>query len=402
MITSTAREGPGKKDIAPGQSHVLVSEARGRQRGIPYKKAAMYIIAGLILYFGYLYLVGFNTVAAGLARINPLLVALALLVTLCGSFFHAFNWWIYLSHLKYRISLWQAYLVYLSSVFLSNVIPSATISGEIEKIYFVQKCDPASNINGIFAAGVVSRLPEQLPVAAGAILGITYLTLYYGLPLWAIAFCALIAFIIMVVSLLALIVSMNVTYMRSAAYLFLGVVKRIFKGHDPVRISAFIETTITQYEDSVKQISASRPLFLKSLVLAIVSWAFDVLVACVSFAAVGSDIPVGLIVSIYAVMMLAAMIPTFIPGGLGILDGLMNLLYGKAGVQNAFSGTFVCRLVTLWFMTAIGSLCTLYLVRATKSASPNTKLPIDGKSHNHEQDGQDGNQKINCPKSGHQ
>jgi uncharacterized protein (TIRG00374 family) len=334
----------------------------------------MYIIAGLILYFGYLYLVGFNTVAAGLASINPLLVALALLVTLCGSFFHALNWWIYLSHLKYRISIWQAYLVYLSSVFLSNVIPSAAISGEIEKIYFVRKYDPASNINGILAAGVVSRLPEQIPVAAGAILGITYLTLYYGLPLWAIAFCALIAFIIMVVSLLALIISMNVTYMRSAAHFFLGVFKRIFKGHDPMRISAFIETTITQYEDSVKQISASRPLFLKSLVLAFVSWAFDVLVACVSFAAVGSDIPVGLIVSIYAVMMLASMIPTFVPGGLGIVDGLMNLLYGKAGVQNAFSGTFVSRLVTLWFMTAIGGLCTLYLAWTTKSTSPNKNL----------------------------
>jgi hypothetical protein len=66
-------------------------------------------------------------------------------------------------------------------------------------------------------------------------------------------------------------------------------------------------------------------------------------------------------------MVLVSLIPTFIPGGLGYVDGLMNLLYGLAGVKqsDAFSGTFVIRLVTLWFLTAVGGLCTLYLARAT-------------------------------------
>jgi glycosyltransferase 2 family protein len=365
-----ATEGPGNKDSAVGQSQVEVPEFRIRLPRIPFKKAALYTVAGLALYSFYLYLVGFNTVAAGLTRINPLLVALTLLVALCGSFFHALNWWLYLNHLKCRISPWQAYLVSLSSNFFSSIIPSAAISGEIVKIYAVRKCDPASNINCIVAAGVVHRLPELIPVATGAILGITYLTLYYNLPPWAIAACVLIAVMVSAFSLLALALSMNLAWMQAAANILLGVVKRIFRGHDLAKISAFVETAITQYDASFKEISASRPLLLKSLAIAFVSWALDLLVIFVSFAAVGSDVPAGVTMSIYSVMMLVAMIPTFVPGGLGIVDGVMNLLYGKAGVPDAFGGTFVSRLVTFWFMTAIGGLCALYLALTMKSTPP--------------------------------
>jgi glycosyltransferase 2 family protein len=345
----------------------MISEADVKFPDIPFRKTALLIVVGLTLYFGYLYLVGFDTVRTELARVDLRLVALACLVALCGNVFHTAGWWVLLRHLKYNISLGWAYIIYLSSIFFTNLVPSAAISGEIGKIYFIQKTVPATRVDRTFAAGIVSRLLEVVPTATGAIIGVAYLTLYYSLPLWGLLLCTLIVVIIAIGVLFVLAISMNVTLLRSTMNILLGLAAKIFKGHNFDNVRHKVEALVTQYDASIREISASRALIVKSLALIFVAWTFDVLVAYIAFAAVGYNIPVGVVVTIYSVMVLISLIPTFIPGGLGYVDGLMNLLYGLAGVRqsDAFSGTFVIRLVTLWFLTAVGGLCTLYLARAT-------------------------------------
>jgi glycosyltransferase 2 family protein len=345
----------------------MISEADVKFPDIPFRKTAVLILVGLALYFGYLYLVGFDNVRNELARVNLWLVGLACLVSLCGNVFHTAGWWLLLRHLKYEISLGWAYLIYLSSIFFTNLVPSAAISGEIGKIYFIQKSVPATRVDRTFAAGIVSRLLEVVPTATGAIIGVAYLTLYYSLPLWALALCTLIAAVIAAGALFVLAVSMNVTLLRSTANALLGVAAKLFKGRNMDSVRNKVEALVTQYDGSIREISASKILIGKSLALIFVAWIFDVSVAYIAFAAIGYNIPVGVVVTIYSVMVLVSLIPAFIPGGLGYVDGLMNLLYGLAGVRksDAFSGTFVIRLVTLWFLTAVGGLCTLYLARAT-------------------------------------
>lgn len=345
----------------------MISEAEVKFPDIPFRKTAVLIVVGLALYFGYLYLVGFDTVRTELARVNFWLVGLALLVSLCGNVFHTAGWWLLLRHLKYQISLGWAYLIYLSSIFFTNLVPSAAISGEIGKIYFIQKSVPATRVDRTFAAGIMSRLLEVVPTAVGAIIGVTYLTLYYSLPLWALALCLLIAVVIAAGALFVLAISMNVALLRRTANALLGVAAKLFKGRNMDNVRTKVEALVTQYDGSIREISASKALIVKSLALIFVAWAFDVSVAYIAFAAIGYSIPAGVVVTIYSVMVLVGLIPAFVPGGLGYVDGLMNLLYSLAGVSksDAFSGTFVIRLVTLWFLTAVGGLCTLYLARAT-------------------------------------
>ncbi len=345
----------------------MISEADVRFPDIPFRKTAILIVIGLVLYFGYLYLVGFDTVRDQLARVNLWLVALALVVSLCGNVFHTAGWWVLLRHMKYKISLGLAYIIYLSSIFFTNLVPSAAISGEIGKIYFIQKTVPDTRIDRTFAAGLFSRLLEVVPTATGAILGVAYLALYYDLPLWAIAICAIIAVGIAVAALFVLAISMNVKLLRYTVNVLLSVVSKILKGRNMEGIRDKAEALVTQYDRSIREISASKVLIVKSLTLIFIAWIFDVSVAYIAFAAIGYNIPVGVVMTIYSMMVLVTLIPAFVPGGLGYVDGLMNLLYSLAGVNknDAFSGTFIIRLVTLWFLTAVGGLCTLYLARAT-------------------------------------
>jgi uncharacterized protein (TIRG00374 family) len=345
----------------------MITEADVRFPDIPFRKTAALIIVGLVLYFGYLYLVGFDNVRTELARVNLWLVGLALLVSLCGNVFHTAGWWVMLRHLKYRISLGLAYVIYLSSIFFTNLVPSAALSGEIGKLYFIQKTVPDTRVDRTFAAGIMSRLLEVVPTATGAIIGVAYLTMYYSLPLWALVLCTMIAVSIAIGALFILAVSMNVTLLRSTAGAILGIASRFLKGHDMEKVRAQVEALVTQYDASIRELSAGKVLILKALALIFVAWTFDVSVAYIAFAAVGYNIPIGVVVTIYSMMVLVTLIPAFIPGGLGYVDGLMNLLYSLAGVKksDAFSGTFIIRLVTLWFLTAVGGLCTLYLARAT-------------------------------------
>jgi uncharacterized protein (TIRG00374 family) len=177
----------------------------------------------------------------------------------------------------------------------------------------------------------------------------------------------MIAVSIAIGALFILAVSMNVTLLRSTAGAILGIASRFLKGHDMEKVRAQVEALVTQYDASIRELSAGKVLILKALALIFVAWTFDVSVAYIAFAAVGYNIPIGVVVTIYSMMVLVTLIPAFIPGGLGYVDGLMNLLYSLAGVKksDAFSGTFIIRLVTLWFLTAVGGLCTLYLARAT-------------------------------------
>jgi conserved hypothetical protein len=345
----------------------MIAEADVKFPDIPFRKTALLILIGLVLYFGYLYLVGFGTVEEQLIHVNLWLVALAMLVSLCGNIFHTAGWWLLLRHMKYRISLAWAYLIYLSSIFFTNLVPSAAVSGEIAKLYFIQKSVPDTRVDRTFAAGMMSRLLEIIPTATGAILGVAYLTMYYSLPLWALVLCIVIAAAVGIVALFVLIISMNVTLLQSTADVVLRAVSKIFKGHNMDAIRDKVEVLVRQYEASIREISASKVLILESLAMIFIAWALDVSVAYVAFAAVGYHIPIGVVVTIYSMMVLVSLIPTFIPGGLGYVDGLMNLLYSLAGVSknDAFSGTFVIRLVTLWFLTAVGGLCTLFLARAT-------------------------------------
>ena len=350
----------------------MISEADIKFPDIPFRKTALLIIIGLVLYFGYLYLVGFNTVRDELAKVNLWLVALAFVIALGSNVFHAAGWWVLLRHMKYRLSLGRAYLIYLSSIFFTNLVPSAALSGEVAKIYFVQKSLPETRFDRIFAAGLMDRLLEVVPVAIGAILGVAYLALFYSLPLWALALCALLAGGIAVAALFILAVARNARLLRRTVDALFSVAAKLLRGRSLGGAREKANALVAQFEGSMREMSASPGVIAWALALIIIAWLCDVSVAYVAFLSVGYAISPGVIVTVYSMMVLVTLIPAFVPGGLGYVDGLLNLLFSLAGVRpsDAFSGTFVMRLVTLWFLTAVGGLATLFLARATAKAPP--------------------------------
>ena len=67
----------------------MISEEDIKFPDIPFVKTAVLILVGLVLYLGYLYLVGFESLKAALLGADYRLLLFAAVVSLVGNMFHA-------------------------------------------------------------------------------------------------------------------------------------------------------------------------------------------------------------------------------------------------------------------------------------------------------------------------
>lgn len=345
----------------------MISETDIKFPDIPFTKTAVLIVIGLVIYFVYLYFVGFESLKTTLSSVSFTLLGFAIVVSLCANLLHAAGWRTLLTGSGISISPVRAYIIYLSSIFFTNLIPSAAASGEVGKLYFIQKSVEGSSFDRTFAAGIMSRLLEVVPVALGTIAGVIFLAMYYNLPSWALAFCFIVAVAVSTAALLVLAVSMNSSLLAALANVLIKMAMRIFKNKDLTGLQDKVKGLVARFEVSMRDLSGRPVLILKSLAWILTAWVFDVAVAYIAFRAIGFDVSPGVVVTIYCIMVLLQLIPTFLPGGLGIVDAVMTILYLTAGVPQlaAAGATIVIRLITLWFLTAVGGIATLYLARKT-------------------------------------
>jgi hypothetical protein len=353
----------------------MISEADIKFPDIPFIKTAALILVGLGIYFTYLYMVGFGSIKEALATTNYLFILAAFIMALIANVFHAAGWWVLLKEMGYKIRLSRAYQIYLACIFFVNLIPSAAVSGEVAKIYFIQKSVPGTRFDKILAAGLLSRLLEIVPVALGAIIGVAYLALYFNIPLWALMFCALIAFGIAAAAALVLAISLNKGLLRKITASIVRLLHKVTKGKGLDERLEHLDAVVCQFDESLRYITGNKKLIIMSLALIIAAFICDVSVAYIAFMAIGTAVSPGVIMTIFSIMVILQLLPTFLPGGVGLVDIVMTMLYRSMGVPSiqAAGATILIRLVTLWFLTATGGFMTLYLARHVEKMASNGK-----------------------------
>ena len=111
--------------------------------------------------------------------------------------------------------------------------------------------------------------------------------------------------------------------------------------------------------------------------LGLLAWAAEGVALYVVVQMLGTDIDVLLTIGIYGVSILAGVV-TFVPGGLGGTELLMQFLLKNAGMVAALavSAVIICRVATLWFAVAIGLACVAWLeIKVGHSSMPAEQLP---------------------------
>jgi uncharacterized protein (TIRG00374 family) len=329
---------------------------------IDARKSTALVFLGLGAYFAYLYHLGFGEVTASLVQVNLTIFGLAFLLSLLDVVFNALAWKTVVQELDYRISLSDVFFIYMSSIFLNNLIPSGSVSGETARLYFLNKIAGNARLDSCTASVAATRIITAIPFVLGMSLGLAYLVLYYEVPSWALTTCFSMIFLMVSVGVLFVGVCFSENLLQRTVNVVIDQVEWIF--HKSVNRNFYCGITRQFQQTMLLLRKRNGPLILSSF-WAFAGWLSLNLVAFAAFRSLGVEVPIFAIFAVYSVIMVFQNLPLILPGGLGIVDILMTALFTTVGVSlhDAAAVTILARVAQLWFHTLLGGICTAYLLR---------------------------------------
>jgi uncharacterized protein (TIRG00374 family) len=137
---------------------------------------------------------------------------------------------------------------------------------------------------------------------------------------------------------------------------FIGLVK---KGFDHSAYMTAVDDSINSFHGGLQNIHQDRSGLAKATLFSYLGWVFDILAIYMIFLSIGeNNIHISTLIISYTISMISGWLPLFLPGGLGIVDGTMALLFYYGGVQweIAVLATLLYRLVSYWFNTILGAI----------------------------------------------
>jgi uncharacterized protein (TIRG00374 family) len=325
-------------------------------------KSTGLVVLGLSAYFAYLYSLGFGEVAVSLSQVNLAIFCLAFLLSLLNVAFNALSWKTLIRELDYRISLADVFFIYMSSIFLNNLIPSGSVSGETGRLYFLTKIAGNARLDSSTASVAATRIITAVPFVLGMSLGLAYLILRYEVPSWALTTCFSMIFLMVSVGVLFVGVCFSENLLQRMVNAVIDQVEVLLKRS--VNRNFYSDTTRKFQQSMLLLRNRNGPLIVSSF-WAFAGWLSLNLVAFAAFRSLGVEVPLFAIFAVYSVIMVFQNLPLILPGGLGIVDILMTALFTAVGVSlhDAAAVTILARVAQLWFHTLVGGMCTAYLLR---------------------------------------
>ncbi len=318
------------------------------------------IIIGAIIVTIFTNEIGFERLIFLLDNSNKLLVLVAVFFNLLNLISFSVTWQ-FLS--PARINLYKLFKFYMAGTFINNITPTFGTGGEPIKAMLLGKSTGTSK-SECFASVVSQRMLNMFPFLTFSCVGIVFLISNpdMGLETWEIAgmvFSTGLAFLAF-----GLIVYFYVRKDRLTNFVhssirflapFIGLVK---KGFDHMAYSDAVERSIDSFHGGLKDIHKNKHGLLKATLYSFIGWVFDVAAIYAVFLALDAEshIQIGVLILAYTISMMSGWLPLFMPGGLGIVDGTMAVLfiYGGVPVEIAMLATLLYRLASYWSNTLVG------------------------------------------------
>ena len=352
---------------------------------IQLSKSSALVLIGLGVYLAYLHHLGLAEVAESLDGVSLAVFALALVFSLLMVAFNALSWRRLADELDRRASFCDLFVIYLSSIFLNNLIPTGSFSGETARIYFLGKVVeasgsgsgfgssldssslntgsvPRSSFGASFASVAASRIITAVPFILGMILGLAYLTVLNQVPGWALNTC----YAMMILSVSAGFAFVGICFeerwLQRMVGVAIGPLERIFRRELDREVC---EGAVAGFMESMDLLRRKNRALLESLAWAFAGWLCLELVAYAAFRSLEVHVPLLAIFAVYSVVIVFQTLPLGLPGGIGLVEILMTALFGAVGIpiHDAAAVTILIRLVQLWFLALLGGLSTLHLMR---------------------------------------
>lgn len=326
------------------------------------KKTVPFLIIGLLIFILYLYFfVGIDKIVLVLQSVDPFYYSLTFVAVFLGIVVYSMVWQSLLNLLSIKIAFKKTFLFTLVGTFVDIIIPFEAVSSEISRAYLVYRSTGEST--GKVAASIVShRILTMGVTAAGLIVGSAFLILQYKFyDPFVLTFVAVVAACaVFVISLLTYLSSREKATQKllDLVFRFLG-----FISHGRWKLmhwKSAVQEMLRGYHEGIDTLREHPKGIILPIILAIVSWFFDLLGSIFVFSALRVEIPMVSLIVVYSINVAIPMIPISV-SGVGPTDIIMTALYTlfipaspEHLVAISASVTLLTRIVTVWFRLIIG------------------------------------------------
>jgi len=324
------------------------------------RKTAVFPIVGLIAFFLYIYLfqVDIPKIIATAQTADPIPYALAIALSIGEVFFYSVSWRVLVNFLSIKLSLMKAYLFVWYGVFLDIIVPAESVSGELARVYLIQREQGISACGPAVASLVTHRLLGMAMNVAVLFVGMGLLFtegqtsgLILNLVLFLAAAITAILLLLIVFSFkekwsLKVINSL----VRATNFLTLG------KWHGLAKIKEDACRMTTGFHDSMKEFRHNPKPLASSILGLSVTWILSLSVSYLVFMSLRTPISWSIILITSAIVLAVKSIPIGIPFEVGLPEITMTTLYTSLGIDAgvAATATILNRIITLWLRFFIG------------------------------------------------
>lgn len=241
------------------------------------------------------------------------------------------RWHWYLSSMRHRVALLEHLRIYLSGFALTTT-PGKT--GEAIRSLFLKEHGVPYTTS--LAALGAERLADVISVSLIAAGGFVFFPQYSAVALLLLFGSAMV------------VATLQFRALRERLH---RLVRACFRGR-LLRAAEYVVSLL----DRVSELTGAKGT-LVGVFLGLLAWGAEAFAFWCLVLALGYQLPLLLVASVYALSTLAGAVSS-LPGGLGGAEaamGLMLLALGLSG-PDAVSATLLCRLATLWLAVAIGAI----------------------------------------------
>jgi uncharacterized protein (TIRG00374 family) len=322
-------------------------------------KTLILIPLGLVAFIVYIYLFGVDIpdIVSRVQQINLNFYVLTVVAAVLDTLFFTAAWHSLLRFLKVNVSLFKSFLFVWIGIFIDGLIPAESVSGEVAKIYLVNR-EHDGSAGAATASVVAQRLIGMGLNVTTLLIGASLLlaeSLLYGMMLFLILFLVAVTFVFLALILL-LCVKQSWTFRLVGAVT--GFAERISRGRWKLAgLRAEMVEATRSFHSAMRDYAHAPKTLLTASLFSTTSWIFSLVVFYLTFLAIPSArISWSGILVTSAIFVAVKSIPVGVPFEVGLPEITLSTLLMIFGVPGEISATatILIRLPTFWLRFFVG------------------------------------------------
>lgn len=312
------------------------------------RRILLFAVLGLVVLVFYLYyFVGTTNIIDEIEHTNLALYISSFIAFILSILFYSLTWQSLLSNLNFKTKIRKVLLLTWAGLFFDATVPEPGWTGELSKVYLLAK---SSNEDaGRIAASVIGQKIIVMAITVfDLILGLALLAWSYVLPVDVLIFVSLVLILTIFSSVVVLYVSTKPTTTERMLNWLIRAISFVRRGHwDFASFRTQATDVLKKFHEGIRTLGANPKDLVRPVLLALVSWGFDVSIVFLVFASLGYPVPADKVLIVYA---LTGSLQSIGVSFVGFTEIIMSSSYTVLGIPIALSlsATLLTRIVTLW------------------------------------------------------